>query len=223
VRAICAAVVFGALAAASHAADPPAKEKRGRVIDQDTNQGIAGAIVVATYEGSVFWGGSSCNRVESAISDAQGWFYLPTDDRSGVMLMEAYHKDYVHGRTTRHADYDPDKDQWDVIHLQWQPNGKAKIIGQDAKSYKTEGEALDASGEKRDVYLMKVQGDRERRLFELHRLTMSCAGRPRTSAGLVPLLTALLAEQESLGDRAESLRNTRDSLEYAKQQLEASR
>ena len=53
--------------------------QRGRVLDQDTGEPIAGAIVVGRYMGGISWGGSSCNRAESAVSDAQGWFELPVD------------------------------------------------------------------------------------------------------------------------------------------------
>jgi hypothetical protein len=140
-----------------------------------------------------------------------------------VLLLEAYHKEYAYGRTTRHAVYDDDKQQWDVIHLQWQPNGKAKIIGQDAKSYKTEAEAIDASGEQRDVYRQRFQGSREQRLDELRRLSLSCEGGPRTSMGLVPLLTAILSELQSLGAQEDKLKYTRSGLDLARRQLEESK
>ena len=57
--------------------------QRGRVLDQDTGEPIAGAIVVGRYMGGISWGGSSCNRAESAVSDAQGWFELPVDRKDG--------------------------------------------------------------------------------------------------------------------------------------------
>ena len=54
-------------------------ENRGRVTMQDTGMPIAGALVVGKYMGSIAWAGASCDRVESAVSDQEGWFTIPTD------------------------------------------------------------------------------------------------------------------------------------------------
>ncbi len=81
-------------------------EMRGRVVDQDTNEPIAGAIVVARYFGGISWGGSSCNRAESAISDADGWFTFPIDAAAGGALMEAYKRGYDRGNISKSAEPD---------------------------------------------------------------------------------------------------------------------
>jgi hypothetical protein len=219
VHAAAVAVVIALTAAGCSGADAPPVETRGRVIDQDTGEGIAGAIVVAKYMGGISLGGSSCNRVESAVSDAEGWFYIPPDPKAGPTLMEAYHRDYVYGKSTRRAGLDIDRREWRVEIHKWPPEGGTSIfLGYDPRVFRTEKDAIDASGEQRDAYLRRFKGTREERLRELHRISITCAGGPRTSPGLVPFLEAVLKEQEELGDTAEALRDSRQGITWAKNQ-----
>ncbi|MEP7183007.1 MAG: hypothetical protein ABI886_12545, partial [Betaproteobacteria bacterium] len=119
-RAAALALLMAVAGAGCSAADAPPTETRGRAIDQDTGEGIADAIVVAQYMGGISWGGGSCNRVESAVSDADGWFLMPTDPKAGPTLIEAYHRDYVHGNPTRHAFLDDvSKGEWRVQIQKW--------------------------------------------------------------------------------------------------------
>jgi hypothetical protein len=70
VRKAVGLALFAALVASCKDAPPPTVWGRGQVIDQDTEKPIAGVIVVGKYRGSRgFEGASSCNRVESAVSD----------------------------------------------------------------------------------------------------------------------------------------------------------
>src|SRR4249920_10951 len=126
------AVIVGACAA-----EKPPTESRGRVNDQETGQGIAGAIVFGRYMGSIAWGGGACNRVESTVSDQDGWFALPLDPDSGPILLEAYHRDYVHGNATKYAFVeDLSRSIWKVKVVKWdEANRYAKIVAIEPTAY----------------------------------------------------------------------------------------
>ena len=181
------------------------------MIDQDTDQPIAGAIVVGKYIGSRGAEGStSCNRVESAVSDQDGWFTLPLDPRDGGPLMEAYHRGYQWGLSTRKAwaGVDGNINHWQVtVYKRSEDNLSTVIVRTEPTIYHSQAEALAASRQELDVYLKSFKGTREERLRELHRLHVagSCVAPHRTTAGPVPYFEALFKEEAELGDDKRSL------------------
>lgn len=200
---------------------PTEAVNRGRVIDQETGQGIAGAIVVGKYMGSRGpEGASSCNRVESAVSDQEGWFSLPTDPQGKPPFMEAYHRGFRVGISPRHAfnGAGPEKSiyKWQVQISQWdQDNKRAHILHVEPQVYDSEKEALEASREWKDVYLKQFRGTKEEWLFELRRLSTSCGGPPQTSDGLVPFLEAIYQEQLTNNESASQLERTHDLVQMS--------
>jgi len=174
-NAIAVAALAALLGTGCSEAGPQATEFRGRVIDQDTDQPIAGAIVVGKYVGSRGAEGStSCNRVESAVSDQDGWFTLPLDPRDGGPLMEAYHRGYKWGRSPRKAlrGVDGNVEHWQVQIVAWNAEiNRATLIRYEPTIYRSQAEALAASRQELDVYLKPFSGNREERLRELHRVT----------------------------------------------------
>ena len=213
--------VVALLADGCSGAGPVPTEFRGRVIDQDTGQPIASAIVVGKYVGSRgFEGASSCNRVESAVSDNEGWFTLPLDPRDGGPLMEAYHRGYRWGRSTRTAwpGTDGNVNHWQVTIYKWDAeNRHAKIVRTEPTIYASQAKAFEASRQELDVYLKPFSGAREDRLRELHRLTNagSCNSPHRTTAGPVPFFNAIYAEQVELNDEARFLEMLRAAIAAA--------
>lgn len=191
--------------------------QRGRVIDQDTGEPIAGAIVVGRYEGHVAWGGSSCNRVESAISDAQGWFELPVDAKDGPPQMEGFKQGFGRGKRTRKAFLSNEwTREWRVVVQAWDDsNTRARIASMEPERYWSQASAKAASGEDVNVYLRHYHGDAEQRLRELRTLPKGCAGSPRVSAGLHPFLEAILSEQVALGEKDAELAETRQWIALA--------
>jgi hypothetical protein len=206
--------------------DQPPKPvwNRAQVIDQDTGQPIAGVVVVGKYRGSRgFEGASSCNRVESAVSDENGWFALPVDVEAGPLYMEGYHRDYRHGYPTRNPicgiDGDPEKCQ--IWVSKRDDNDKVVSVVKEPTIYRGRAEAEKAARSEQDVYLKRFTGDRRTRLQELWRLegATSCGASPKSSNGLVPLLEAILNEQGELHDGPDKVRDTIDSLRSAKDAL----
>lgn len=220
--AIVAALAF--LTVACSQAGPQATEFRGRVIDQDTGHGIPAAIVVGKYMGSRgFEGSSSCNRVESAVSDQEGWFTMSIDGRDGRPLMEAYHRGYKLGKNLRKAwpGVDGNVNLWQVVVYQWNgDNTTSTIVRTEPTIYKSEAEALAASRERMDLYLKPFVGDTMQRLREIHRMPIaaSCGGTYYTSAGPVPYFRAILQEQIELGDDEASLKLLRGAIADAELQ-----
>ena len=204
-RFVAALAAVLAVAACSDAGPQPL-EHRGRVIDQDTGLPIAGAIVVGKYMGSRgFEGASSCNRVESAVSDNDGWFTLPLDSRDSPPFMEAYHRGYKWGRGPRKAwrGLDGNMNHWQVAVNQWDAeNRTSQVVRVEPTIYHSKAEALEASREWKDVYLKPFTGSREERLDELHRLTNagSCVAPHQTTAGPIPFFEAIYNEEAELGD-----------------------
>lgn len=198
--------------------------QRGRVLDQDTGKPIAGAIVVGRYIGGVAWGGSSCNRAESTTSDEHGWFELPVDRDAGTILEAAYKRGYDPGNRIRMAfETEHGSGQWRVSIYKWdEVNRQSIIVGVDPVTYTTESAAKEASGEDTDVPMRQSTGQREIRLWKLRTYEKDCAGRPRTSAGLVPFIEAILKEQTELGDEQSRIASTQFYLDVArKRQLDA--
>jgi hypothetical protein len=196
---------------------PTVTDPRGRVIDVETGQGIAGAIVVAKYMGSRgFEGASSCNRVESAVSDQDGWFALPDDAQAGPRLMEAYHPNYIPGYRARHA-VGVSQHEWQVWAQKRDDNDKIVSINEEPHVYPSKAAAQAASREWIDLYMKRFRGTREQRLSELDRLVVQgvCVAGPRTTEGALPFARAILDEQRALGASEGSLKQSADILKYA--------
>jgi hypothetical protein len=189
----------------------------GRVIDQDTGAPIPGAIVVGRYEGLAN-GSQACNRIESAVSDANGTFEFPLDENTGALIVAGYHRNYVRGNSTRHAmQTDPaNYKKWQVVIVKWdETNSNATIISTEPTIYGSEKTALSASGEFRDVYLKRVQLTRENRLkeLELWQTEANCYRSSKVSPGAVPFFQAILQEQLQLGAPASHIERTQEHIE----------
>ena len=191
--------------------------QRGRVLDQDTGEPVAGAIVVGRYMGGISWGGSSCNRAESVVSDAQGWFELPVDRKDGTPMMEAYKRGYDRGNGVRYAFLkNAWTREWRISVQEWNDsNTEATQVGVDPEVYRTEGSAKAASGEDVNVYLRRSKGTREQRLDSLHRFQTDCAGSPQSTEGLAPFIKEIVREQVELEDDPSAIRISQRFLELA--------
>ena len=180
-------------------------EVRGRVMNQDTLEGIQNAIVIGRYlSNRGARGGSSCNRIESAITDNSGWFVLPLDPSAGLLISDAYHVQFQHGQGLRFAQngVNGDASSWQVLKYEWDRENKVgRIVGVEPEIYTSHAEAMEASRETKDVYLRRLDAGKRERLYELSRLTGLgiCGGRHMTTAGALPFLEAILAEQRLLG------------------------
>ena len=216
-HACIAAALLSFVTCACSDAGPTVTDHRGRVIDVETGEGIAGAIVVAKYMGSRgFEGASSCNRVESAVSDQDGWFDLPDDARAGPRLMEAYHPNYVPGYRARYA-VGISEHKWQVWAQKRDDNDRVVSINEEPHVYTSKAAAQAASREWIDLYMKRFRGTREQRLSELGRLAGQglCVGGPRTTDGAVPYVRAILEEQRALGAPQGHLDQTADNLKTA--------
>jgi len=209
--------------------DAPPQEtvNRGQVFDQDSGQPIAGVIVVGVYRGSIRGSGAtSCNRVESAVSDKDGWFELPLDPEAGPLAMEGYHRDYRHGWPVRVAvcgvkgDGNPHECQ--IWQERRDRNDKVISVVKEPAIYDSEAAAAKAARENTDLYLKRFDGTREERLQELWRLPAanSCLAPAKTSQGLLPFLEAILQEQIELGDYPQKIRVTNERLETVRKVLQ---
>ena len=219
-------VLATVLSGCSGSAAPPPQEtfNRGQVIDQDTGQPIPGVIVVGRYVGSVAASGaSSCNRVESAVSDENGWFELPLDPKAGPLLMEGYHKDYRHGYPVRVATcgINGDPQQCQIWQNKRDDSDNVVSVVKEPTIYHSRSEAEKAARYRKDLYLKRLDGTPEKRLYELHRLqsATSCLAQPRSSLGLIPFLEAILHEETALGDSESSIRITNERIDVAKKIL----
>jgi hypothetical protein len=208
-----------ALSGCSRSAPAPQETvNRGQVIDVDTGKPIAGVIVVGRYRGSVRGSGaSSCNRVESAVSDENGWFELPLDPDAGPLTMEGYHRDYRHGWPVRVpvCGINRDPDQCQIWQERRDESDVVVSVVKEPKIYHGKVEATKESRYWQDVYMKRFAGSREQRIRELWRLPSanSCLAPPRTSQGLLPFLQAILKEQIDLGDSQDAIRSTNDYIE----------
>ena len=193
------------------------KVHRGRVIDQDTGEPVAGAIVTGRYFGGISWGGSSCNRAESTVSDAQGRFELPLDPKAGPLLLEAFKRGYVRGNPTRYAvPKTPSAREWRISVQKWnETNSRATVVAYESETYASEAAAKRASGEDVDVFVRKAPADRDAHIKELWGYQKDCTGPPRSSDGLLPLLQEILKDQTELGDSS-GIKSTQDWIELAR-------
>jgi len=198
---------------------------RGQVLDQDTGQPIAGVIVIGTYEGSVRGSGAtSCNRVETTVSDENGWFELPLDPQAGPLWMEGYHKDYRHGYPVRvPICLEGRPDQCQIWEERRDDGDQVVSVVKEPKIYDGEAEAAKAARYLEDLYLKRFKGTREERLQELHRLigANSCLAAPRTSKGPIPFMEAILYEQTVLTDSQDAIRITREQMQTAREILQS--
>lgn len=196
------------------------KVHRSRVIDQDTGEPVAGAIVTGRYFGGISWGGSSCNRAESTVSDAQGRFELPLDPKAGPLLLEAFKRGYVRGNPTRYAvPKTPSAREWRISVQKWnETNSRATVVAYESETYASEAAAKRASGEDVDVFVRKASDSRDQVLSALRMYQDDCAGPPRTSTGLLPLAEAILSQQIELGEDEGALDITRRRVERARRQ-----
>ena len=199
---------------------------RGQVIDQDTGQPIAGVIVVGTYRGSVRGSGAtSCNRVESAVSDVNGRFELPIDPDAGPLIMEGYHAQYRRGWPVRvpvcGIRGDGNANECQVWQQRRDNSDRVVSVVKESMIYHSEAEAAQAARYRNDLYLKRFEGTKEDRLQELWRLPAanSCLARPKTSQGLLPFLAAIQREQIALGDSRDALRSTEQRIEMARDAL----
>jgi len=200
------------------------KVHRGRVIDQDTREPVAGAIVSGRYFGGVSWGGSSCNRAESTVSDAQGWFELPLDPKAGSLHLEAFKRGYVRGSPTRYAFLKNDgAREWRISVQKWnETNTTAKTVSIEPEVYRSEAAAKAASGEDVDVFVRRAPADRDAHIRELWGYQKDCPGPTRTSEGLVPFLQEILKDQTELGDTS-GIKSTHQWIEMARAPAPATR
>jgi hypothetical protein len=220
-RAVLAIGILAVLAnGCSRAAVPLPTESRGRVVDQDTGMPIAGALVVGKYMGSIAWAGASCDRIESAVSDQEGWFTIPTDSNGKPPFMEAYSRGYGRGKGPRRATNgaEGDLEKWQVEVFLWDANNRqGKLVSTESTIYRSKREAEEASREWKDVYLRRFKGGREEHLMELRRLVNGgiCGGGPHTSSGPIEFLETIHGEQIALDESQSQLARTRDVIDIA--------
>jgi hypothetical protein len=212
----------------SRAVAPLPTENRGRVIDQDTGLPIAGALVVGRYMGSIAYAGASCDRIESAVSDDQGWFTIPTDSSGKPPFMEAYSPGYGRGKGPRTAmnGAKGDLDKWEVHVYKWdETNREGKYVSTEPTIYASKREAQEASREWKDVYLRRFKGTREERIMDLSVLSGggSCGGGPQTSSGPTAFLEAIYQEQVSLNASEDRLQLTRSTIQLALLAIQAAK
>ena len=193
------------------------KVHRGQVIDQDTGEPVAGAIVAGRYFGGISFGGSSCNRAESTVSDAQGWFELPLDPKAGPLLLEAFKRGYVRGSRPRFAVPKNDgSGQWQVTFQKWdEANTRVETVTFGPEVYPSEAAAKAASGQDSDVFVRRAPADRNAHVKELWGYQKDCTGPPQSSDGLLPFLQEILKDQTELGDSS-GIKSTQDWIELAR-------
>lgn len=216
------------LVVACNAAPPPfSTESRGRVIDEETGQGIAGALVVGRYMGSIAWAGTSCDRIESATADHDGWFTIPNDSNGKSPFLEAYHRGYQRGYNVRYAvGLSAEPPKWQVWQARRDENAVVISVVKEPTIYHSQREAQEASRERRDISLRPFKGTREERLLSLRGPSGAgiCGGGAQTTAGPVEFLRAIYEEEVELGAPASELRSMQsiiESAQYATAQAKA--
>jgi hypothetical protein len=167
-------------------------QMHGRVVEVESGRGLPGAIVVAQYQGGLTWGGGSCNRLESATTDANGDFTLPLDRNAGPLYMQAYLKGYQKVTNPRYA-VGVGGGKWKVWVLD-----KAAPLGfrEEPTIYRTEKEVVEASRQDKDVYLKRFEGTREERIMNLKVLDhiVICSAPTFSSDGGIGFLEAMRRE-----------------------------
>lgn len=205
----------------SATSDTPGNETARYVIDQRDGSRVAGAIVVATWKGpGPLHAGSSCNRLETYVSAADGSFITPNDPKSGFVVVTAYKLGYEPGRPPRIArnGMDGNVDHWQVVRYRRnEDNTRGEIELIEPTIYATEESAQLASREYIDVYLQTDHKPRERRLQTLHRMKVAadCAGRTYSSDGARIYYQALYDEQAHLRDTQNELDFTQKFIDAA--------
>lgn len=216
-----AAVATLLLMVGCNAASPPVStESRGRVIDEETGLGIAGALVVGRYMGNIAWAGTSCDRIESATADQDGWFTIPNDSNGKSPFLEAYHRGYGRGYNVRYAvGLSAEPPQWQVWQGRRDENAVVVSVVKEPTIYHSQREAQEASRQFRDISLRPFKGTREERLMSLSVQSGggSCGGGPQTTSGPIEFLEAILQEKIELGASESELRHTRSVIETALQ------
>lgn len=214
-RAFSLAISFTAIAIASGiaTAQNPKSADRGQVFDMGTGRPIPFAIVAGKYMGGVAYRGGGCNRIESVVADADGWFTLPPDPQSGPIVMQAYSHGYGQGQSPRVAtnlrEGDPNK--WVVVVVEWDLVAmRSKIVRREPTIYPTYDAAAAASRQFKDLYLARFVGTPAERLMDLQSLTGAaiCGGGPKTTKGPIEFLDAIYREQVEMGASAEMLTRT---------------
>jgi hypothetical protein len=220
-RAVALALLIGVLGAGCSRAAPEPTESRGQVFDQDTLLPIAGAFVVGRYMGSFGAHNSpACNRIEGAITDANGWFTLPLDKGSGILLINAFAPGYTRGDGPRRAlQTDPSQpSKWQVVVDKWNPETSRWEWGYtEPQVYGSEREALDASGERRNVFIKKSMAKGKARLDEIRVMRGDglCGGPATSSVGSTAYFQGILEEQIRLGADDADQFVTRESIRRA--------
>lgn len=195
-----AALVLIASSLAEAGADAPL-EIRGRAIDDFTQEGLSGVFVVGRYTGSIGWGGTSCERLEGAMSDEHGWYTLPMDSRLGRPLLVAYRPHYTRGENSRYAvQLSAHPERWQVWQQKSDAANPKPILLKESRLYSSKKDAENASRERIDVYLRPFTGPREVRLQELGGLSGAtiCGGKAPINDGPIRFLRAIYAEQVEL-------------------------
>lgn len=216
-------ILFG-FASCVHAetSDEPGAATLRYVVDQRDGSRVAGAIVVATWNGSFGVHGSpACNRVESYISGPDGGFATPNDLRTGFVSMAAYKVGYEPGRPPRmaHRATDGNIDHWQVVRFRRNAdNTRAEIEQIEPTIYASEDAAQRASREHIDVYVQKSERDRAGRLEQLHRMRVSgsCGGLTLSTVGSEPFYRAIYDEQVQLSDSDSELAATNRYIQMAR-------
>jgi hypothetical protein len=220
-----AALLVAACADSQNSPVTPPTELVGFVRDQDTEEPIADAFVVARYLGTNRYGRSVCNRVEAAVSDANGSFSFPDDPKAGIIFLSAYKRGYKRGNPIRRARQEVKSGetyQWRVYRYRWNDtNSLAEIVERESPVYATHADALKASREQLDAYVRKSDAKGAARLDELSYSIVgaSCDGPSTTAAGVVAYYEAIYAEQVDMGEPEETLNSTRNFIEMARRQI----
>jgi hypothetical protein len=202
--------------------DVPGLETRRYVVDQRDGTKIAGAIVIATWHGrGGLHQGSSCNRIESYVSGADGSIVTPNDRESGFVITAAYKKGYEPGAPPRLAmrGVDGNFDHWQVLRYRHNAdNTRAEIDSAEAPIYFTEQDAQLASRQFIDVYVQKDNVEPGVRLQHLHQMVIaaSCMGPTKSTRGARLFLESIYKEQVELGDDPRQLAATRRFIELAR-------
>ncbi|CAK7053734.1 MAG: hypothetical protein BACD_02596 [Bacteroides rodentium] len=208
---------------------------RVQVMDISTMQPIAGAIVVGAYYGLVR-GGMDCFASESAVTDENGYAWLPNDRdervregknwRNGPRLVSAYKRGYQLIHKPYYSEYHYKDKAWYVYELA-PPEQLLFSIDRSIKTgtpwsptrlsgpYPDERSAFLASKERSTIFLYpSTATTKEERYKELAQIDKSCVRRfPfvfSNSEGGPLLLRAIYQEMLEIGYQEEDLPSYRE-------------